>query len=125
MRRGLLLAACLFFGARPLWAGSATTAAPFLQENLNARLVGMAGADAAAAEGTEAILTNPAGVSRALTPEVNMSYASSQGQSHQAQFLYAHPFLLGGMRTSVGGAFEYFTAGTIDVFDSNICLDSR
>lgn len=119
MKLCLMLTACVFLGLRSLWAGTATTAASFLQENLNARLVGMAGSFSATAQGTEGILTNPAGVVRSPSPEVNASYESSQSQSHQTQLLYAHPFRLAGMKTSIGGALNYFTAGKIDVFDSN------
>jgi len=116
----LLLAVGILFLEMPLWAGAGTTAASFLQENLNARLVGMAGAFSATAEGSEGILTNPAGVARQSLPELNASYGAFQDGSHQTHLLYARPFPFSrGRNISVGGALNYFTAGKIDVFDSN------
>jgi len=120
MKRYILLAAGILFLRMPLWAGTGTTALSFLQENLNARLVGMAGAFSAAAQGSEGILTNPAGVARPSLPEVNASHGAFQDQSHQTQILYSHPFQFSnGRKISVGGALNYFTAGKIDIFDSN------
>ena len=119
MRRALGLAFCFALGLQRLWAGTGATAAGFLQEDMNARMVGIGGAFSAAAQGTEAIFTNPAGIVRARRPEVNTSYATAQNQSHHALLLYAHPFELGGVRASVGGAFNYYSAGRIDIYTSN------
>lgn len=101
-----------------LLAGTGTSAAGFLQENMDARLVGVAGADVAAAEGSAAILTNPAGVVRSAFREINFSYASLQNSSHHTVLYYSHPLRLREFHSALGFALNYYTAGRIDVLTS-------
>jgi hypothetical protein len=85
---------------------------------VSARSAGMGGVFSAVAQGTEAAFTNPAGVSLAGNPEINLSYAAAQSNSNYGLGGYVHPLAIAeetGYSVVVGAGIVYYTAGNMDV----------
>ena len=121
---GLLLAggaASAFAASNP---AAGTGGATFLQLGYgDTRALGMGRAFVAAAEGTDSLTWNPAGLGITSTREFSYSYLRYiQDVNSPIYMAYAHP--LG--RTVLGANFAYLSVGGFDVRDANgVPLDSH
>lgn len=103
-----------------LYAGNSTTGTDFLLENPSPRQVAMGGIQSVAAEGTDAIHSNPAGLGAPFRPELNFSYAAQQDTGSHGFAGYAHPILRReNLTLGIGAGLIYYTAGNIDINFSN------
>lgn len=99
-----------------VYAGTGTSSANFLQENLSARQVGMGGVSCATTEDSNSIQSNPAGLSLMNRPELNLSYAATQDNSYYAFTAYAHPIMKNPpFQFGIGAGVLYYSAGNMDI----------
>lgn len=106
----------IFLSDISLFAGTATTSADFLRENLSARQVGMGGIFAAIPDDSYSIQSNPSGLSLLTRPEIGMGYAFTQDFSRHGFLAYAHPIINTPLFQFTGGTgISYFSAGNIDI----------
>ena len=115
MKKAAQAAALILGLAHPAFADTGTTAANFLQMDLGARSVGMAGAFTAVADDDEALFHNPAGLALIDRAQLALDYVAAPQDVSYQHAVYAHPL---GSAWTAALSINYMTTGSIDKMDA-------